>query len=221
MQSLVQPRVLNAAAGAALVTMMACLPRLILWPARPAPLWLLAGVLVGTSLVLWAFVFGWHTEYTRRPVLVRALSHRDLGLATAWGVGGALLLSTLVDPALRPLTPEDYPASLKAWVAMTLFSLSLEPLFLCFAPFAFFMRLFPSPKAAAVLTVLWGLCVMYLKMDSSPVPLPAALVVELVVLRLGLAALSVYFYLRGGVWLVLYCGLWLHARHLVTLLALN
>ncbi|MBI3191335.1 MAG: hypothetical protein HYZ36_01635, partial [Pedosphaera parvula] len=125
----------------------------------------------------------------------------------------------LVDPVFRALTPQDYPTSVKSWLAMTLFGLALEPVFLCFAPFAFFVRLFQSPRAAAALTVLWGLFVMYLKISSSRVPLGAGLVLELALLRVVFAALAVWFYLRGGVWLVIYCGVWFHARHLPVLLA--
>lgn len=219
MQSLVQPRVTLGALWAALATTAACTPRLALWPGRPAALGILAGAVLVTSFVLWAFVLGWHMEYAGRPVIPPQTARRDWGLATGCGAGGALLLLVVIDPVLRVLTPDDYPSSFKMWAVMTLFGLSFEVLFLCFAPFAFFARLAQSAKAAAVLTVLWGLSVMYLKIDSSPVPPPTTVVIGLIFTRFCLASLSVFFYLRGGLWLALYWTFWLHARHLPMLLA--
>lgn len=213
-----QPRVTYGALLTALATAAACCPRLVLWPGRPAPLWVLAGVVLGTSFVLWAFVWGWHTEYAGRPVLAK-LERRDWALASGGGAGVALFLLVTIDPVFRALTPEDYPTSFRAWTAMTLFGLSFESLFLCFAPFAFFVRLCQAPRAAAVLTVLWGLCVMYLKIDSSHTPLSPGLTAGLTLVRLGVASLSVFFYLRGGLWLALYWMFWLHARHLLMFLA--
>jgi len=219
MQSLLQPRVTYGALWAGLATAAACSPRLALWPGRSDAVWLLTGAVLGTSFVLWAFVLGWHTEHSGRPVFVSKLARRDLGLASGCGAAGALFLLVVVDPALRLLTPDDYPSSFQMWTAMTLFGLSFEALFLCFAPFAFFARLAQSVKVAAILTVLWGLFVMYLKINSSPATPPMTVVIGLIVARFVMTSLSVYFYLRGGLWLALYWMCWLHVRHLPMLLA--
>ena len=54
---------------------------------------------------------------------------------------------------LRLLAPTDFPHNPTQWFEHLCFSLALEQVFLCFAPFAFFVRLLPRVKAAAVATV--------------------------------------------------------------------
>ena len=68
MRRLAEPEVLKSAAMAAAAGSLACYPRLALWPGRPYPMWYLEAVLFFGGLVLWAFVFAWHTKYTDQPV---------------------------------------------------------------------------------------------------------------------------------------------------------
>jgi hypothetical protein len=213
-RSLAQPEVLKAAGIAALLSTLACFPRLCLWVNRPYALWYLQAVLFLCGVVLWAFVFGWHTKYTGRPVFTLRIGLVPLVGATLGGVAIAMFFHGQLDPALRLRTPEDYPANLEQWLALTLFTLAFTQLYLVFAAFAWFVRLFQSTWMAAILTVLFGLFVLVVKNHASPSPMPTPLLLSLLVSRVTLGALSVYFYLRGGVLLVWWWGLLLHCRHL-------
>ena len=214
MRSLAQPEVLKSAGAAALVSSLACFPRLWLWPSRRYDLWYLEASMFLGSIVLWAFVFAWHTKYTQRPVFVCKPALAPFLLATLSGVAAAILLHVWLDPTLRIRTPEDYPRTIEQWVALVLFSLAFNQLFLIFAPFAWAMRLFQRVAMATLLTVFFGLFVMLIKNHASPNPMPTELLVGLLVVRLMLGALSVHFFLRGGVILVWWWGLLLQSRHL-------
>jgi uncharacterized membrane protein len=214
MRSLAQPEVLKSAGAAALISSLACFPRLWLWPNRRYDLWYLEASMFLGGIVLWAFVFAWHTKYTQRPVFTLKPGLEPFLLATLSGVGAAILLHLWLDPSLRLRTPEDYPGTIEQWIALALFSLAFNQLFLVFAPFAWAMRLFQNAAMAAILTVLFGVFVMLIKNHASPNPMSAALLLGLLVVRLTVGALSVYFYLRGGVILVWWWGLLLQSRHL-------
>ena len=214
MRSLAQPEVLKSAGTAALISSIACFPRLSLWLNRPYFLWYLEAVLFLCGIVLWAFVFAWHTKYTHRPVFTFKVGLGPFVTATLSGLGIAILLHVWLDPALRLRTPEDYPKTLFQWMALTLFTLSFTQLYLVFAPYAWCRRLFQSMGMAAILTVLFGVFVMAVKNHSSPTPLPSALLLGLLVSRLALGTLSVYLFLRGGVLLAWWWGLLLQSRHL-------
>jgi hypothetical protein len=129
----------------------------------------------------------------------------------------AFALQKFLDPVLRLRTPEDYPVNLTQWIAMTLFTLAFSQLFLVFAPFAWLIRLFQHRGMAMVLTVLFGVFVLLVKMRSFAVPYSPWLVLALVLVRVGLGFMAVYFYLRGGVVLVWWLGLLIEARHLLQL----
>lgn len=214
MRSLAQPDVLKSAATAALLSALACYPRFFLWLKRPYALWYLEAVLFLCGIVLWAFVFGWHTKYTGRPVFTWKVGVAPFVSATLAGVAIALLFHARLDPALRLRTPEDYPCTPGQWLALTLFSMAFTQLYLVFAAFAWFVRLFQNLSAATVLTVLFGLFVLVIKAHASPTPMPTPLLVALLAARVGLGALTVYFYLRGGVLLAWWWGLLLQSRHL-------
>jgi hypothetical protein len=111
--------------------------------------------------------------------------------------------------------PEDYPASLRQWLAMALFSLAFNQLFLVFAPFAWLVRLFQNQRVATVLTVLFGAIVLAIKIHSTPVPISPALFAALLVGRIAMGFLSVSFYLRGGVLLSWWWTLLIEARLLL------
>jgi hypothetical protein len=214
MRSLAQPEVLKSAGTAAVLSSLACLPRLWLWPHRRYDLWYLEATMFLGSTVLWAFVFAWHTKYTQRPVFALKPGLAPFLLATLCGVAAAIFLHLWLDPSLRLRTPEDYPREIAQWIALVLFSLAFNQLFLVFAPFAWAMRLFRSTRMAALLTVLFGVFVLVLKNRSSPTPMPSALLPGLLVVRVVVGALSVYFFLRGGVLLAWWWGLLLQTRHL-------
>jgi hypothetical protein len=217
MRSLAQPGVLKSATIAALLSALACYPRLFLWLKRPYALWYLEAMLFLCGIVLWAFVFGWHTKYTGRPVLTFKPELVPFVWATFAGVGIAMLFHVGLDPSLRLRTPEDYPTNIEQWLALTLFSLAFTQLYLVFAAFAWFVRLFQSIWMAAILTVLFGVFVLLVKNHASPSPMATPLLMALLASRIALGALSVYFYLRGGLLLAWWWGLLLQSRHLWTL----
>ena len=138
MRSLADTRVLTGAGAAALITCLACWLRIAMWPARPGPVWFLALLLLWAAFVLWSFVLGWHRQYTGRHPFAFSRLPRLWALATLWGLAECAWLCLLVDPSLRAIRPEEYPTNWQAWLAGSLFTLALDPLFLCFAPFAFF-----------------------------------------------------------------------------------
>lgn len=217
MRRLAQPKVMKSAGIAALATVLLCFPRLFLWSGRLLPLWYLEAVLFCGGIVLWAFVFAWHTEYTSRPVFTLNIKPGLFAVATLAGICVAAVLHVFLDPSLRLRTPEDYPRNLEQWAALTLFHLAFIQLFLVFAPFAWLMRLLKNQRAATALTVLFGVFVLVLKTNSSPAPPPFLLFVSLLAIRIIIGLLSVLFYLRGGVLLVLWCGFLIQARHLIDL----
>jgi hypothetical protein len=210
-----QPQVLVTAAIAALVSALLCAPRLLLWQTRALPVWYLEAVLFFGGIVLWAFVFAWHAEYTNRPVVTLKIDPTLFALTTLAGMIAVIGLHLFLDPSLRITTPEDYPASLQQWIAMTLFNLAFSELFLVFAPFAWLVRLFRNQSVAAVLTVFFGVVVLLLRNRSAPVPGP--LFAALLLFRITGGFLSVFFYLRGGVLLAWWWCFLIEARHLISL----
>ncbi len=215
MRRLAQPKVVTIAAIAAASSAALSIPRMLLWDKRPLPLWYVESTIFFGSFVLWAFVFAWHTEYTHRPVFTLKIKPTLFTGATLAGVFAAIALYFFLDPALRLTTPGDYPADFAHWLANTLFSLAFTQLFLLFAPFAWVMRLFRNEKVAVWLTVLFNVFLLILKIETSPKPLPHALFIDLFVLRIAMSYLAVWFYLRGGIFLVWWIGLLVEARHLL------
>lgn len=217
MRSLVQPAVMKSAGVAALLSAVACFPRFVLWRARVLPIWYLELTVVLAGFVLWSFVFAWHETYSGRNPLrpVKSLAFWALASVCAW-VAAALNL-WLLDPYLRTVAPDDFPADLANWTAMTLFSLSFTQVFVVFAPMALFLRLVSRRWLAVVLTLAFGLFVMSLKVKASPTPPTAAMLVELVLVRVLSGAVLLFFYLRGGVSLAWWMSLIVQARHFITL----
>jgi hypothetical protein len=169
------------------------------------------------SIVLWSFVFAWHTQYTNGPVFTLKLELGPFITVTLAGIVVAMVFHLFLDPSLRPKIPEDYPVDLKQWLAMALFSLAFSQLFLVFAPFAWLVRLFQNRWVATWLTVLFGVVVLVIKTGSSPTPIPPPLFAALLAVRIVTGFLSVSFYLRGGVVLTWWWGLLLEARQLLDL----
>ncbi len=217
MRHLAQPRVLQLAVIAALLTTLACYPRLALWPNRPQPLWYLEAVIFFCSTFLWGFVFAWHAHYARRPVLALQIEPQLFGVITLAGVVVALIFHSFLDPVLRLKMPEDYPADPGQWFAWVLFSLAFNQLFFVFAPFAWLIRLFQNRRVATVLTVLFGAAVLAIKIHSTPAPISTALFAALLAGRIAMGFLAVSFYLRGGVLLSWWWTLLIETRHLLDL----
>jgi len=213
MRRLAHPGVLKSAGVAALLTSIVCYPRFAQWQ-NEVDIWYAEAVMFFGSFVLWAFVFAWHTEYTGRPVFDHRIEPRLWLIATGAGVLVATVLHVFLDPTFKVRTPADYPTSVEEWVARMLFAVAFYPLFLTFAPLAWAARLSRRTWIAAIFTVLFGVFVMTMKMQSAPTPLPPIVFLELLALRLLLGTGSVYFYLRGGAGLVWWWALLLQLRHL-------
>jgi hypothetical protein len=211
-----KPEVLRAAVLAALATAVVCYPRLATATNLHYTTWYLESLLFLGGIVLWAFVFAWHTRYSGRPVFTLKIGLWPLAVATTTGILAAALLLR-GDPALRARTPTDYPTNFPQWVAMTLFSLAFTQLFLVFAPFAWLIRLFRRKETAWLMTVLFGLFVLGVKNRAPATPMPPMLFLGLLLFRILAGFLSVYFFLRGGVLLVWWWTLLLQSRHLFTL----
>jgi hypothetical protein len=216
-RDLAQPETLKSAALAAGLTAVACCPRLLLWTKRVYVMWYLEATIFLCSMVLWAFVFAWHTKYCRRSVFTLKPGGALFAAATLAGVLGSVALRLFIDPALRSRAPEEYPSNLPEWVAMALFTLGLSQLFMVFAPVAWLLRLLRSRWAAAVLTVLFGVFVLAIKAGAAPQPYPPPLLAVLLLKSILSGCVTVFFYLRGGVLLVWWLGLLIEARHLIDL----
>jgi hypothetical protein len=215
MRNLAQPRVLILAGIAALATTLACYPRLSFWLNRPASVWYLEAVMFLCSIILWSFVFAWHTQYAHRPVFTLKVEPRLFAVVTVTGIVVVTVFHLFLDPTLRLKTPEEYPADAKQWLAMLLFSLAFNQLYLVFAPFAWLIRLFKNRGVATCLTVLFSAIVLAIKIHSTPAPFPPPLFAALLAGRVVMGFLAVSFYLRGGVLLSWWWTLLIEARHLV------
>lgn len=217
MRALTQTNVMVRALCAALLTTLACYPRVERWSHRTNSMGYLSVLMVWSAFVLWAFVLAWHAKYTGRQPLVPPKNSRLWAAATAYGLGMGLIFHFLLDPQMRLTTPQDYPATLRAWVEMMLFSLSLEPLFLCFAPFAFCLRLLRQEQRALLGTVIFAVFVFYLKLSSSKTIPPWPFLGELVVVRVVAGFIGTFLYCRGGAWMVWWPVLIAQSRHLIDL----
>ena len=218
MLSLGRPEVLKSAIIAGLCSALVSWPRIATAPHLRYPAWYLEAVVLFGGIILWGFVFAWHTQYTQRPVFTFKIAIGPLVLATVTGLAVALFWHFAIDPWLRVKVPEDYPTTLQQWVAMSLFSLGLKQLFVVFAPFAWLIRLFGKKEPAFVMTVVFGLAVVVIREYRSPTPMVAEpFFLGLLAVRGIGEALSVYLYLRGGVFLVWWWDLLLQSRHLLNL----
>jgi hypothetical protein len=138
-------------------------------------------------------------------------------MATFAGLAVATVLFLFYDPVFRLRTPLDYPRNVEQWIAIVLFDLSFNQLFLTFAPLAWLLRLTQNLRAAIVLTVLFGIVVLLIKVGRSPIPPSTGLFIELVLVRLVIGVCTILFYLRGGLLLAWWWGFLLDARHLLAL----
>ncbi|NBR86858.1 MAG: hypothetical protein EBS84_08515 [Proteobacteria bacterium] len=211
MRSLAQPAVLWRAAIAGVLTAAAGYPRLANWTQRPDALWFLDAALGWAGFVMWAAVLAWHRGYSGHEVFPRQIPGHLWWTAGALGVGGAIISYHWGDPLLRQLAPTDFPRTPGAWVEHLLFSLALEQVFLCFAPVAFLVRLWPNVNVAATGTVLFSLFVFTLKLDAGAAAVPGLVLAGMFLFRALHSGVTVWLYLRGGAWLV-----WFFATLLLT-----
>src|SRR5215471_7574788 len=112
LRDLASPAVLKSAVLAACGSSAACFPRLRTHDRYP--LWYLEAVMFLGSIMLWGFVFAWHTKYMKQPVF-KKLELRAWTIATVLGLAAATLLGLSLDPALRAVIPSDYPANFEQW----------------------------------------------------------------------------------------------------------
>ncbi|MBI5800930.1 MAG: hypothetical protein HZA92_09445 [Verrucomicrobia bacterium] len=213
MRSLAEPAVLLRAAIAAALTALACYPRLAHWGQRADAVWFYVGVIGWAAFVMWAAVFAWHQRHGQHEVFPKSVPQNLWLLTLVLGVSGAAISLHFGDPTLRQLAPTDFPRNPDQWLHHALFNLALEQPFLCFAPFAFLVRLLPSVRAAAIGVVMFGLLVFALKLQSLPAALTWDVAILMVLFRAIHSSVTVWLYLRGGVWLVWLFALLLLSRH--------
>jgi hypothetical protein len=216
-RSLAKIEVVKTAAVAALVGALACYPRLVHWPRPAYPIWYLEAVLLLGGFVLWAFVFAWHGQYTGRTVFNVRPGVGPITLVSVTGIVAGFMLHQFVDPAFRARTPEDYPTSLTEWLAMTLFLLAFNQLFLVFAPFAWALRLSKRSWLAILFTVLFGLLVAVMKSRAAPAPATGGMLGLILIVRAAVSFLSVWIYARHGIVVTWWWGFLLQTRHLFDL----
>lgn len=215
MRHLLQPQILKMAGIAAAISTVACYPRLSLWLTRPAPVWYLEATIFICCIILWGFVFAWHTPYTGRPVFTLKLEMAPFVTATLTGIGAAVVFHLWLDPPLRAKFPEEYPPNLLHWLTTVPFSFALIQLFFVFAPCDWLMRLTKNRRVAMGLTALFAASVQAMKIHSLSAPVPPPLAAELLALRFVGGFLAVWFYLRGGIFLVWWWAFLLQCRHLL------
>ena len=215
MRDFVQPRVLTLAAVAALVSTVLCYPRLAEWSKREDALWFLEVMIFCCGTVPWGFVFAWHTRYTACPVFTFGIGPKWLTVATAAGCVIAAFLYLFIDPTLRQLVPEDYPANVRDWLARLSFSLGLTQLFILYAPFDWLMRLGKHRGFATAGTVIFGVVVLVMSIRSEKVALGPLMVSAQILTRIISGYLAIQLYLRGGLLLVYWFAIVVQARHLL------
>lgn len=213
MRSFTEPAVLLRAALAGTVSALACYPRLSHWTQRKDDVWFLVAVIGSAMFVMWAAVLAWHERHSRREVFPRRIPPKLWLTTLGLGLAGAAISFHFGDPMLRKFGPTDFPENPAQWLEHVLFNLALEQLFLCFAPFAFFVRLLHGVKAAALGVVGFSLLILALKLQSLPAALTWELALGMVLFRAVHSTVTVWLYLQGGVWLVWFFALALQCRH--------
>ena len=217
MHAFLQRQTLRHAGLATLFTGAACLPRLLAWNHPRHTLGVLVAGLLGCAFCLWGFVFAWHEQESgRKVILLRPRRPLWIG-STATGAAAALLAHFGLDPLARTVDPANFPANTTEWAAMTLFTLGFEQLFLCFAPFAFWARLFHRVDLAFWLTLASGIGVLALKFAAAGMTDSTLMLIVVGTGRLILSAITLYFYLQGGLLVATWWLLLLQSRHLLVL----
>ena len=215
MQHLLQPQTLKAASIAAAVSALACYPQLAAHPISQFPLWFLEANVFVCTVILWGFVFAWHTPYTGKSVFILKQEPKIFIIATVVGLGIAAIFHLCFDPALRAKFPKEYPQDLQAWLASVPFSFALTQLFLIFGPCDWVIRLAKNRWAAMIFTGVFAAFVQLMKIQTLKTPISPLLVTALLTTRFAGGFLAVWFYLRGGALLVYWWALLVACRHLL------
>jgi len=218
MRHLLQPRVLNQASLAAAGTTLACYPRLALWTEKSQAIPLLLCAVFICSIVMWSFVFAWHTPYAQRPIFFIKPSQKLFAGVTFAGIILALGCRLWLDPALCSALPEDYPADLKHWLATVPFVLVFGQLFLIFAPLDWLMRLCRNERIAIALTAAFAASVAAMKLQAHAGSIPTELFIAFLAGRFFTGLLVAWLYLRGGMALAWWWALLFELRLLPELL---
>lgn len=198
MRHLLQPRTLYWASLAAAGSALACYPRLALWKTNHLPLPFLLFNIFICGIVLWSFVFAWHTPYTGRPIFAAKFSPKLFSITTAIGIILAGVSTVWFDPKMRTVFPEDYPTNLMHWFAEILFVFGLGLLFLTFAPCDWLMRLCRNQTVTVALTAVFGASVMAMKLQPHAGEISTQMYMGVLAGRLLGGSLAVWLYLRGG-----------------------
>ena len=199
MRHLLQPRVLNQAVLAAAITALASYPRLALWTEKQLPIPLLLSAIFICGIVMWSFVFAWHTSYTHRPVFFIQPGQKLFTGVTFAGLAFALSYKLWPDPALRSALPHEYPANLSAWLATVPFALTFSLLFLTFAPFDWLMRLCRNERIALGLTAAFATGVAAMKLQAHANAIPTDVFIGCLAVRFFSGLMATFLYLRGGI----------------------
>jgi hypothetical protein len=215
MRLLSKPAVMRKAAIAALITAAVCYPQIELWTERTKSIGLLCGAILWASFCLWSFAFAWHEEGAGSNIFLRKWDVKGWGIVTLCGIIAAILQLYFWDPHTRELKFVRFPHNKEEWGAMLLFTLVFEQLFICFAPYAFFIRLFRKRDWAAVQVVMFGVFLLSLKLFSNQFLIFSPLVLALFFMRIIGSSILVFLYIRGGIALVWWWTFLLEARHLL------
>lgn len=219
MRSLSKTSVLLPAAVAALVTLMVCAPRLVLWSDRTDHLGILMTALGGTAWVMWSFLIGWLPEYGGQKWWKVEGWKPHVPIALAVVVLGNAVLALALDPHVRAWVPKDYPRDGISWVAMTGFSGSFEWLFLTAAPYAFAVRLSRHPGFASGFAIVFATFVLMLKVDQARDALAWSRVLVLILARVSFSVIQIWSLRRLGACGSILLTMSLQLRHLLFLQA--
>jgi hypothetical protein len=214
MQLLLRSQTLTLAAIAAAVTALASWPRMAMWADRPAGVGFCVFAIWWTACFLWGFVFAWHEEETHRPLFQYRWPAKVAAGTVLGGIAVGLVAHFWFDPAVRQYTPEAFPHGRVEWVAMLLFAIFFEQLFVCYAAFSVLVRLSHRIRVAFTIAICLGIFVFWYKVTSLPSVPPASMIVAMLFGRILIQSATLYLYVRGG---FLLASLWtfiLYLRYL-------
>jgi hypothetical protein len=190
---------LNQAVLAAAITALASYPRLLLWTEKQLALPLLLSAIFICSIVMWGFVFAWHTPYAHHPVFFTPPGQKLFAGVTLAGIIFALGYRLWLDPALRSALPNEYPANRLEWLATVPFVLTFGLLFLIFAPFDWLLRLCRKERIALGLTAAFVAGIAAMKMQSHADAIPTNIFIGCLTARFLGGLMATFLYLRGGI----------------------
>ena len=93
MRLLGKPEVLRSAIIAGLCSALVCWPRIVTAPHQRYPAWYLEAVVLLGSIVLWGFVFAWHTQYHATSSVHFKGAILAIGPGNGSGLGDSVVLA--------------------------------------------------------------------------------------------------------------------------------